>query len=60
MKYLMANKIFSKVFENRYINSKVEEELVEFKKEIEEKFRNSEINKSYNLLRTNEDSKSDR
>ena len=31
----------------RYINEKIEEELVEFKKEIEEKFASSRVNKEF-------------
>ena len=31
----------------RYINDKIEQELVEFKQEIEEKFAESEMNKTY-------------
>jgi len=31
----------------RYINEKIEEELVEFKEEIEEKFAKSEVNKNF-------------
>ena len=31
----------------RYVNKKIEEELVEFKLEIKEKFQKSEINKNF-------------
>jgi hypothetical protein len=35
----------------RYINEKIEEELVEFKKEIEEKFAASKVNKEFKYPR---------
>jgi hypothetical protein len=35
----------------RYINPKIEEELVEFKKEIHEKFEASYMNKNYRFPR---------
>ena len=36
---------------NRYINPKIEQELVDFKQEIEEKFHDSETNKYYKFKR---------
>lgn len=48
----MANKVYSAAFENRYMNPKVEGELIDFKKEIEEKFTFSSINKRYRFKRT--------
>ena len=36
---------------DRYVNPKIEEELIEFKQEIEEKHHESEINKTYKFPR---------
>lgn len=42
------------------MNSKVEDELIEFKKEIDDKFEVSEINKNYQIKRTIIESKKQR
>ena len=40
----------------RYINERIEQELVEFKQEIEERFLKSELNKVFRFPRMKEDS----
>jgi hypothetical protein len=38
----------------RYINPKIEQELVDFKQEIEEKYHDSEINRTYSFPRVDD------
>lgn len=47
-----GSKTHTKAYQERYLNPKVESELVEFKKEIEEKYQVSELNATYKFKRT--------
>lgn len=47
-----GEKVATKEYQDRYMNEKVEQELVEFKKEIEEKFSYSKMNATYVFKRT--------
>jgi hypothetical protein len=47
-----GQKVATKEYQDRYMNEKVELELIEFKKEIEEKFAYSEMNATYEFKRT--------
>jgi hypothetical protein len=49
---LEGEKALTKEFLERYMNEKVEKELVDFKKEINQKFIASEMNATYVFLRT--------
>lgn len=55
-----GEKIYTNEYENRYMNEKVEKELVEFKKEIKMKFYCSQINKEFIFLRADWYEKSER
>ena len=43
----------------RYINEKIEQELIEFKKEIEEKFEASKVNREFKYPRIHTDDEDD-